>query len=560
MVISSNFLSTSSSTQGPSEVDIEINSSKIPHSNKERRAHVYLKKWKGKEYLNTVNIDPSNHLKITHPPTSNSKSHYLSLEIFENHRPFTSLGLPGYCLTKPLGKASIELNSDSQKNLLITDDQIETLTHVDKPTAINRPSITYFGRLLLAGGPEIIKSLLSRIFSYLMTVDKVQSLFNLFGPHYARSEPTLPNLLDDLLNSICAIDYKREGNQISWIANWDNYQFDRETSLPNVTVIARKEQETLTIESIKVQFRGEKEQIILPDQTTPDELKLAIYMARSSFAIKGEAEIHLAEGHLLPGIFAHTFLTAISKENPLYAVTARYLENLEFINWLGGNGIIFGKGSVIELSALSDRSVAELIIRYMIEKSDFLNYKPIEPISKTHHRAIVGKVHYETLLNYFSSFICDNWDKIVPFKNEIFEWSESLNRKLSSIPKIMPDPNSFSKEIEGKRLALCLASIVNQTTFLHWSSHARQELLTHVDLASLSLSNKGRGPNGMPVKFGNTPKEAANLQLKISRTLLNFKAHRFVNYAHPDLLKRINRIRDLYIPYPLKEMFVTTEI
>lgn len=548
--------------QHPVELSGEINSSKVSQDKQEKEVHLYSKKWTGgKKYLGTANLNFNNHFNFNYTsPVSFSKTHDISLEIFERHRPFASHGLPGYRKLRPLGKATIKLDDRKKQKMVLTDAQIQTLTHVDQPIGKNRPNIAYFARLLLAGIPEIIKATITSLFSSRLTVDKVQRLYNSFGRQFPYSEPTLPNLINDLQNSICAIDFKKKGDQIKWEANWDDYEFDIEKSLPNVTVKARKEEDSIIIESIQIQFRGGEKQVIIPEQATPEELKLAIYITRSTFALKGESEKHLAEGHLLPGIIAHSFLKFISQINPLYDVVARYLQNLEFINWLGGNGIIFGKGSVIEASALTDRSVAELIIRCMNEKADFLNYRPIEPLSSNHHRAIVGKVHYNTLKKYFSDFIDENWEKIVPFKEEIFQWSENMHEKLESIPKIMSNRENFSKEIEGKKLALSLASLVNQTTFLHWSSHARQEILTHVDLASLCLGNSGRGPDGLPIKFGNTPIEAANIQLKTSRTLLKFKAHKFVNYAHPELLKRILPLRDKYLTFPLDEMFVSTEI
>lgn len=561
MTLFSSLLPGLKSTHSEVELTGEINSSKIPQSNQDRAVHLYSHSWReGKKHLGTANLDSSNRFICKYTIPSSVKSHHISLEIFQRNRPFASQGLHGYHELKPLGKAVIKLDNQPKQTTTLTDEQIETLTHVDFPKGISRPSGTHFARLLRAGGPELIKSTWVKISSNGMTAEKVQRIYDCFGAKYPRSEPTVPNLLNDLLNNICAIDYEKEENKIIWRANWDDCQFDQDQSLPNVSVIARKEQDSIIIESIHIQFRGEENQIIIPEKSSPEELKWAIYMARSSLSLKGEGEIHLAEGHLLPGIIAHSFLATISKENPLYNATVRYLENLEFINWLGGQGIIFGKGSVIEASALTNHSVAELIIKYMKKKADFINYQPTEPLSNDHHRAVVGKMHYNILLEHFTTFISDHWNEIIPYKKEIFNWSESMNQKLSSIPKIITDPDCFSKEVEGRRLALCLASLINQTTFLHWASHSRQQLLTHLDLASLCPLNKGKGPDGLPAKFGNTPVYVADLQLKIGRILLNFKAHRFVDYADPELLKRIDKVRDRYLTFPLKEMFVSTEI
>lgn len=560
MTIFSSILPGFQSAQSEVELIGEINSSKIPQSNQDRAIYLYSHSWSGgKKHIGTTNLDPSNRFTYKYTIPSSVKSHNISLEIFERNRPFASHGLHGYNELKPLGKAFIKLDNQPQQLMTLTDEQIEKLTHVDMPTGKNTPSGSYFARLLRAGGTELMKSAWVKMSSN-MTAEKVQRIYDSIGDKYPRSEPTIPNLLNDLLNNICAIDYEKDGAKIIWRANWDDYQFDQEQSLPNVSVLARKEEDSIIIEEIHIQFRGEENQIIIPEKTSLEELKWAIYMARSSFTLKGESEIHLAEGHLLPGIIAHSFLAFISKENPLYNVIVPYLENLEFINWLGGQGIIFGKGSVIEASALTDHSVAELIIQYMKKKADFINYQPTEPLSNDHHRAIVGKMHYNMLLDHFTTFVSDHWDEIALYKKEIFNWSENMNQKLTAIPKIMPDADCFSKEVEGKRLALCLASLVNQTTFLHWASHSRQQLLTHLDLVSLCPLNKGKGPDGLPAKYGNTPVDVADLQLKIGRTLLNFKAHRFVDYAEPELLKRVNLMRDQYLTFPLKEMFVSTEI
>lgn len=548
--------------QQPVALTCEINSSKILKNNLEKEVHIYATNWLGrKKCLGITPLDSSNCFKFNYiTPTQVFKTYNISLEIFEKNRPFASQGLHGYCEIKPLGKATIQLDNQPEQNLTITDEQIKNLTHINKPRSQGNLSINYVMRLVQAVGPEVLKSAMVKLFYPWMTVEKIQKLYDTFGPQYPYNEPTIQNLTNELLNTICAVDFEKNGDQISWTANWDGYQFDRENSLPNVSIKARKEQDNLIIESIKIKFRGQEEQTIDPEKSSPEEVKWAIFIARSIFALKGEAEIHLAEGHLLPGIFGESFLTSVSKQNPLYDVTARYLENLEFINWLGGHGIIFGKGSVIEVSALTEHSVAEVVIKYMKKKADFINYQPIEPITSNHYRASVGKLHYNILLNFFTDYIDKHWDQIALYKHEIFNWSESMHKKLSSIPKIMSSQDHFSKEMEGKRLALCLASLVNQTTFLHWSCHARQELLTHLELASLCSLNNARSPDGSPIKFGNTPKDVANMQLKLSRALLNFKSHRFVDYANQELLERIDRVRSSYWPYPLQEIFVSTEI
>lgn len=532
------------------------------------KVQLYVKGWFGRRYeLGSTYTNAKGQFDFSYSwKPWLSTQHQVILEIFEERHPFKHKGLNGY--EENILLQSVELNLDNASlhhdvgNFPLNYADIPAdLSKSNFPAPNDRPSLNYYWRLFKASFPELLKDIAVRFFQNYLTIQQVQRIYDAFGPQYTRQKATPNHLIDDLLNHICAVDYeKKEDGRIEWVVNWDGLEFDEERSLPNVVVHASPDIERegyLKLDQIEIQFReDDAAKIITPDS---DQIEWAIYLARSAFALKGEAEIHLAEGHLLPGIAAKTFFKYIKPKNPLYPVIAPHFAQLDFINWLGSKGVIFGKGSVLEASSLSESSTAEIIIRGLKQKANYLDYSPPDPLCKNHHRAKACQLHHGILLNFFRDYIAAHREEIQKYQEALYYWSESMHGKLEDVPRFMTSPDQFGDD-EVENLARCLAMLVNQTTFLHWSAHTQQTMLTHIDEVTLCPSNFSIDSQGNFDPYGNTQPSKANQQLKIARTLLNFEAHRLKDYAHPDLIERIMAQREHYLPFDVDQMFVATEI
>jgi hypothetical protein len=541
-------------------------SNKLPLAN--FSAKIYARNYLGFSHLVSIiktNGEGEFNLNYDWIPSRLSDKHFVTLELLGKKRDYQVPGLIGPTIEYPLQKIQVVFDNSTlgkndlgQRNVKLDNISLD-ISQVKSPLPNDYPSPYYFWRLISAATPIALKAAFSSLFGRFLTTSKVQSVFNVFAKQYPKVAPTPDHLLDELKNKICAVAYiKLENGDITWEANWDEFEFDTPRSLPNVRVVAERSLAgLLTLKAIDIKYRedGEPRVINLVDK---EQMEWAIYIARSVFALKGEIDIHLGEGHLLPGITARHFFKTIQVENPLYDGVARYLTGLDFINDLGSRGLIFGDDSIVSNSPLTEKDSIAILNKHIHAKANYMLAQPQEPVDDLHERARVANVHYTLLLEHFRKFIQENNDGLKEHLDEIYSWSESMHLYLDKIPKIIPEKGVFGDQ-EKENLALCLAALVNQTTYLHWSAHSSQGLLTHVDSASLYMRDYAL-KDGKLEPFGNTPPDNAITQLKIALTLLNFKSLLFKDIAHPDLLALITKNKDKYPPHVLEEMFGTTEI
>lgn len=457
-------------------------------------------------------------------------SHRLVLGVVVNKRPFESKGL--HCIKDSVvvDKIEITLPLQPKKNDLgvaaVSYANIPAdLTKLNPPIKSHMPTLSYYWRFFKAVFPEAIKSVVVTLFRQWLTAANVQKIYDSFGHQYSKFPITPETLIDELLNKICAVDYKKFGKTYIWNATWDGLELDQNESLPNVEVIARlDDSNTLKLTSISIKFATDLQPKMIDFDTTAldEQKKWAIYVALSIFALKGEAEVHLAEGHILPGIPAATFFKYIKPSHPIYNLLAPHLSGLDFINWLGSKGVIFGKGSVLDVSALNEKSVAEVIIKAMHSKANFLNYSPPNPVCDQHYHAIGEKKYYNLLLQFYEGYLAKHWQEISQPKRweMIYRWSIAMNKHFSAFPFLTTNQQNPTDE-DQQNLAKFMAWLVSKTTFLHWAAHSRQTLLT--GSATLNLGNRGLDKDGKLASFGNTPSTSYNKQLFIARTLLNFE-------------------------------------
>jgi hypothetical protein len=493
------------------------------------------------------------------------------LEVIEKKRPFANEGLRCFKEIVTVARKVFSLPPYAQKNILgvqyLDYNSISSdLTQFSFPTPSHSPSVSYYMRLLQAFVPESIKAVIVLAFQKILNLYGVQGIYDSFGTAYLKRAATPENLIDALLNQICAVDYKKFGDKVFWEANWDQRDFDETSSLPNVTVTAKKDKtrDLLVLESIDIKFREDIETRTF-SKNSPD-IAYAIFTALSAFALKGEAEIHLAEGHLMPDIPAKSFFKHIRPDNPIYPLIAPFIDQLNFINWLGSKGIIFGKGSVLEMSSLTPDATAAVIIDHMKKKANWQKDAPKEPLCANHFKAIAYKNYYSLLFNFFKKRLSQYRDEFVEnsnLRNQLYLFSESVHRKFSAIPVIINDPNVYTYK-EELNLAQFLTWLVCKTTFLHWSAHSRQDLLTDIFSVTLAIRNHGLTEAGEFSPGGNTDLLKASKQLQIARTLLNFKGDTVANNPYhnidPELRDLILSHKHQFPTFDINEMHMTTQI
>lgn len=491
----------------------------------------------------------------------------VTLGIVEDRLPFANHGI---FLKKEvtLQKIDIDIDPNEKQNDLGTlflnyADISKDITALQVPTASHMQPPSYFWKLFKALLPEVPKVLFISLFKNYLTIEQVQRIYDSFGPSYPKRPSTPSNLIDELLNHITAVDPVVTADTVVWTANWDGLDFDKEKSLPNVTVTASRDTSgVLNLESIAIKFREDaNETIVKPEDKSID---WAIYLARSAFTLKGEAEHHLAEGHILPGIAAKVFFKHIKPDNPLFAPLEPHLSQLEFINWFGSRGLIFGTGSVLDASALNDKSVTEVIIKAINKKANWLKYSPPKTLAPNHCRANCERLHFNLLWVFFHDYIHKHKDEIIKHWSSIYSWSEGIRNLIQTFPAITTT-ESKPTELDLVRLSKCIAWLATKTTFLHWSAHSRQQLLTDIRQVSLAIEERGLTKDGTLDPFGNTLPENGSKQLQIARVLMNFKGDSIFKNPNGDMDKDLlASLRKLILAYEgyknIIDMHLATQI
>lgn len=541
--------------------------------NADARIAIYTKNFfGGLTYLGKTITDDEGRFEFNYHwnPHFWQRSHEVVIAVVERSLPFAGQGFFYYTKQTTVEQISRRFPAHSLQNDIgtyeltyrnISDDP----TNISPPSANEQPTYYYYFRFFIASLPEILKRKFIQLFQRWMTTERVQWIFDRFWK-YPTPAPTPQNLIHELMNEITAVDYLEEGEFISWKASWEEMEFVDNQSFPTVIVYAKKENDptaTLQLDRIEIEMSdGSPKKIVRP---TDSNISWAIYLARSAFVLRGEAEIHLAETHILPQIVGRAFKKYIKSDNPIFKPIIPHIGQMDYINWIGANGIVFGKGSVLEISALTEDSVAKMIVNYMKKKADYMQDTPRAPLNPHHYKAMASKAHYDILYDFFTTYIDKHREKLQSFKDQIYRWSECISSKLKAIPKIMENIDTFDARAE-ERLARCLTWLVHKTTFLHWAAHSRQQMLTDIRSASIGMRNNALDENGNFLPFGNTDPAQATLQVSIARILLNFKGDALLKNPYkdidPNLLRRIVDNLKRYPAYynDIQEMHMCTEI
>ncbi|MCE5293135.1 MAG: hypothetical protein LLF94_00790 [Chlamydiales bacterium] len=493
----------------------------------------------------TDNKDGTFEFKYAWTPGHFSYSQHIVMQLVADKLPFTTRSellksVPFFKQEALLKRIPLTLPLDQAVNnvgdiVTTFDDISKDITVVAPPLPNHQQSPEYIYKFLKAVLPEVPKRVFVSIFGRFMSAETVQKIYDSFGPTYAKRPLTKENLLDELLNHVSATKAVRLDEHVMWEANWDEFELEKDDGLPNVTVTASQgRNNSLNLESIIIKFRNSSEVLV---EVGDKGFETAMYLARSVFALKGEAEFHLAEGHILPGIAAGEFFKHMTG-SPLYAAMQPHLSQIDFINWIGSKGVIFGQGSVLDVSSLTAKAVAEVIIKAVKDKSRWDTYEPQEPLCDSHYLAKAEKYHFNFLNKFFTWYIKKNRDEISRTWFSVYAWSQSINEHFKDIPRITenqenPDAHDFES------LSKFSAWLISKTTFLHWAAHSRQQVLTDVSQATLAVENKAVTADGKLAKFGNTLAANASEQLFIARTLLNFDGDALADNPFGDMNKEL---------------------
>ena len=456
--------------------------------------------------------------------------HELTVAVIEKRRPFAHHGL--FTIKDKVTVDSFDISNSA--NSMGIDIGVRTVNYMNSSTELAKlkkpakplckPSSQDLKSCKTALTKEIKEGFV-KTFRYGLSSDDTLELSNYFGPNYPKSNLTPENLIDDLLNHICAVDYITEGKFVYWEAYWKDFKFENENTLPNVKVIGEFNSDNkLVLKGIAIWFPEDNKPLRVDldeNQTDPEKLKWALYVARSVFALMGEAELHLAEGHLLAGVPAKAFFKNIKPSNPIYGLLAPCLKHVETMDEEEMRNKIFGKDSQWEISALKRDSLADLILMAMAKKADFLEYEPMKPLCGQHKLAKAEARHFNLLRAYFSLFLKTHWKEVSQPQNwlMIYQWSSNIHKNFNAIPMITENQENPT-ETDLETLSHFLSWLVNKATFRHWAMYTGRQL--KAGLPSPLVERR-------PILEDSTLPKNVKLQNSLAVVLSNFGENQFLD-------------------------------
>lgn len=537
----------------------------------EKKVNIFIQGWFGRFFIGKVRTDEGGKFKFKcHWECGWFSNLHVILAIMKKARPFSNYGV--LCAKKTVSVEEIHLKTSAQTFIIDAGEyalkkqvQPKDLTKVATPTRIQMQSPDYFFRFAKAVFPEAVKRLVVNIAGGRMSLETVQYVFDLVGKQYDHYPNTAGALIHCLMNTVCAVPYRLEDNLIVWEALWDKspltgnpLKFDKEDALPNVRVFGKKDtpQGPVKLHSIEIKFRSDSDwKVVNPDD---ELLEWAVYVAKSVFALKGEAEEHLAKGHLLLGIDAEKFQKYISPGNPLYKVLSPHLDQVEFINWIGSMGIIFDNNSVLEsLTALTGESLGEVFVSAVVRNGDYTRKDHVqEPLCEEHTKAHAEMHHLSVLKDYVDQVLIEDGEKIAEPKywKEIHDWTDSVYKRCQAIPRVTESEDG-PQNGDMERLKARVGRLLFLATLGHGGVHAGQGVLTNVFSASMGMNNRAL-KEGKLATDGNTDPRQGAYGIFIARTLMNFETDKLIDNRHgavdPRLLAIVNKRREGYPPHILK--------
>ncbi|MEM1283302.1 MAG: hypothetical protein AAGG81_07090 [Chlamydiota bacterium] len=430
-------------------------------------------------------------------------------------------------------------------------------------------------------------------------------------------ELTQENTWNMLTNGICPIYFKQLGEFIISEVNWDDYQFDKLQSLPNVRIFWKEgENEKHEISKIEVQFRETLHpssdnhdkgllKVYLPKD---DDFKKGLRIANSVFHVYGQTTYHLAIGHVYGARVSqlvHDYLNG-SKLGEFLLPHCQFIRKIS--NELGKTAI-FGEDGVLNASALSVAGIGNLINDTLAALDPF-SFKPREPMEKNHLFAHVQKFHFDIVEKSVKEFFEQNWNEIVKDWNQVHKfflklhkssptyrpwagedldeagWSNSL--EIGGTPNpIAPDrskyrssdigvksmrhiarnpmkPEKHDRELVEQFFTDFIFHVTVMHSWLHRTQYGKSDFFPHMrdlNFSPITINNYGEG------LYGGISEAEANLQLKTLEIFRRFAVEKYAlvknEKVDEGLVKRILNASGVYLFYgldPVKELQVSTVI
>lgn len=403
-----------------------------------------------------------------------------------------------------------------------------------------------------------------------------------------------------LLNGICPLYFKKEGDFLVAEINWGKYEFDQTGALADVKVYFTSESKTNLLSSIakiSVRFRKVREpseEYSNKDKYTPTrdyipghpDFEEGLRIANSAFFIYGETVFHLGIGHVYGALVADAANEFLSGTK-LGELLLPHCEKIQKITFELGRPDIFGPNGILNTAALTTKSVAQLIDDTLASLVDPLTFEPREPMAEDHYFAKAQKLHFGIVKESVEEFFTTNWNEIEKDWKLIYDLSRKLVKKLpdynpwvrdeglkqpwqdtneiggkvdDSVPQrkkykesdetvksfrpfasdpLKPMPHE--KEMLKRFVTHCIHIVTIWHSRLHQSQYAENELAPHlmdVNFTPITLSNYGQGP------FGGIDTTSALTQAKTAETFKRFKVEHYALVNNPKVYKGlVDRIK-----------------
>lgn len=500
--------------------------------------------------------------------------------------------------------ANYTINVDPNLSSFYIGDIIFELPHEKEDTPIN---------YTLSLGLTTIKSKLVGIsgqLKYIFRKYTTEDIQKNYG--FDQSVPlTGYNTFMMLLNGICPIYFKKVNSSLLAEINWDNYNFDKLASLPNVRVYFDKD---FALTRLELQYRktfhsslanSDKEPVKVYFPYKPN-FKRGLRVANSCFAIFGETVYHLGIGHFYGATYSQNVHDYLS-DTILIHLLKPHCKYIRKITFEIGNNKITGQSGVLNVSALTADSINQLIYDTQTSLNPF-TFKPREPLCESHHFAKAQQISYKIIRKCVREFLDIHRDSIIkdwkhihlfylerhrnsPFYKPWFNSNNndnfidslelggsSLNKgprsnvpqrtkylpedpEVKAMPWIARDPEGPSND-DFRWIELDISYHIHLVTFYHsWvhrSQHYRSDIsipITDLNFTPITTNNYGKGLNG------GISNNDAELQESILRILADFPLKEYsvmeMSGVYYRIVEEFGKVSDQLVNYSINP---TTDI
>ncbi|CRX38616.1 hypothetical protein [Estrella lausannensis] len=462
-----------------------------------------------------------------------------------------------------------------------------------------RVPLSYTLRVVKATLPAKIQGAIENLkerFDFFGTHD-VSSCQNSFG---VEATPlTAENSWKLMLNGICPLYLKKEGDLLAADICWDRYAFDKEMALPNVKALFKVEGEKGVLQQIHIDFvdRGDalspeefthNEQVYRPGD---EDFEEGLRAMNSALHVYGQTVYHLGIGHVYGSFVAQSAFDFL-QHTTFGQLILPHTHLIRKISNELGKTAIFGEEGILNVSSLSVESISHMIADTLGALDPF-SFEPREPLTNNHTFSKVQKVHYKNVREAVKEFFDKNWGSMVKEWKLVHAFFDRLHKK--SVPyrpwegvadlSVFQDANEIGGKADGtlpartkgkesdtrvrsfrpiavdssgpkgndrEMMERFAADYIHHVTLWHSWLHRSQYTNTpdspsplDLNFAPITLGPMGKGPFG-----GITEKEAiAELMIADTFRRFNTKAYALMRdeSVYPGLTARIKATKDEYL-------------